>query len=520
MSRKTRYALAGMVCLIVACVLRISLRPSHLWSDDCYNFADALKRFEPEMGHPQPPGYPLFVLQSKLIHLFVPSVEDTFLVGVIFGTAIALLMTLLLGREMFGSWLAGVFGALLLLVNPTFIFTGLTSTIRVYEAAVPLVIAYFCFRLWRGDRSCWWMAALALGVGSGYRPQLLALLFPLWAWSAWRAKRNFREFAAGFGLVALSSSVWIGVLLSRFVDFRNLSTIFTTYLNNQFRNSSPVFGAPLEGWLRMLGMLIAWNGLAVAGWILFRIFAKPRAPRHSAWFLALWIVPSIVFHALIHIGAADQALVTIAALCLIGGGVFASLAERSRPAAAFAVVFAAALNLAAFWRPISLYPFVDRAGLQGNLLFMRKQITDAMWETSWECFRDPHDETERALATFRKVLQGRPKESFTVWNRSAVSWRVLSHYFPKQTFCLMQDLLHTDIYQVTAECWQDSQFLRKHQGSPVPIPLGDARRIIWVVGETSPARVALGDRLQSAGPGGIYWTPAEPMELPGFRFVR
>jgi hypothetical protein len=270
----------------------------------------------------------------------------------------------------------------------------------------------------------------------------------------------------------------------------------------------------------MLGMLIAWNGLAVAGWILFRIFARPRAPRHTAWFLALWIVPSILFHAVIHIGAADQALVTIAALCLLGGGVLASLAERHRFAAAFALVFAVALNVAAFWRPIPLYPFVDRAGVQGNLLFMRKQITDAMWETSWECFRDPHDETERALASFRKAIDGRPKDSFTIWNRSMVSWRVLAHYFPDQTYCLMQDLLHTDIYQVTAECWQGSKFLRKHQGSPVPIPLGDASRIIWVVGDTSPARIALKDRLHSAGPGGIYWTPAEPMELPGFRFVR
>jgi hypothetical protein len=516
-----RHALfAAVVCLALACVLRIQLRPSHLWSDDCYNFADALVRFDPKLWHPQPPGYPLFVLQSKLIHFFVPSVDDTFLVGVILGTAVSLVAILLLGREMFRSWMAGLFAATLLFVNPTFVFTGLTSTIRVYEAAVPLVVAYFCWRLWRGESSRWWMAALALGIASGYRPQLLALLFPLWAWSAWRAKRSIREFAAGLGLVALSAGVWIAVVYSRFGDWQSFSTIWTVYLTNQSRNSSPLYGAPLDGWLRMLGMLIAWNGIAVAGWILFRIFVKPQSPRGAGWFLALWIVPSLAFHAAIHLGAADQSLVTIAGLCLMGGGVLASLTQKNRYAGAAAVAFAIVLNVYAFWRPIPLLPFPDRTGVKGQLLSMRKHITDAMWETSWECFRGPHDETERALATFKQALAGRPKDSFTVWNRSVVSWRVLAHYFPDQTYCLLHDLTHTDIYQATAACWQGSEFLKRYDGSPVLIPLGDARRIIWVVGEDSPAKNALGKRLQAAGPGGIYWTPAEPMELPGFKFVR
>lgn len=516
-----RHALfAAVVCLALACVLRIQLRPSHLWSDDCYNFADALRKFEPKLWHPQPPGYPLFVLQSKLIHLVVPSVDDTFLIGVIFGTAASLFTILYLGRAMFGSWFAGVFAAALLLVNPTFLFTGLTSTIRVYEAAVPLAVAYFCWRLWRGESACWWMAALALGIGSGYRPQLLALLLPLWAWSAWRGKRSIREFVLGLGLVVLTAGAWIGVLFWYFGDWKSFSTMFTVYLTNQSRNSSPVYGAPLDGWLRMLGMLIAWNGLAIAGWIGFRLFARPRSPRGTAWFLALWIVPSLAFHAGIHLGAADQALVTIAALCLVGGGVLASMAEKNRYAAAVAVAFAITLNLAAFWRPIPLLPFPDRTGIKGQLLSMRKHVADAMWETSWECFRGVNDETERALHTFKEAVAGRPKDSFTVWNRSVVSWRKLAHYFPDQTFCLLHDLTHTDIYQVTAACWKGSEFQKRYDGSPVLIPLGDARRIIWVVGNDSPAKKSLGKKLQAAGPGEIYTTPAEPMELPGFRFVR
>jgi hypothetical protein len=282
---KRHFSICADVCLLTACILRIPLRPAHLFSEDCINFADALHRFDPQMWHPQPPGYPLFVMQSKLIHMFVPSVEDTFLVGVIIATAIALLVAVYLGRDMFGSWTAGAIGAALLLVNPAFMYSGLTSTIRTYVAVVPLVCAYFCWQLWRGRSAYWWAAALALGVGSGYRPQMLVLLFPLWALCAWRGKRSVREFLAGLAVVALSAGVWIYILLSRFQNLEKFSDTITLYLTNQSRNSSPFFSAPVDGWLRMLGFLIAWNGMAIAGWILFRFLRNlgQSGELHGSW---------------------------------------------------------------------------------------------------------------------------------------------------------------------------------------------------------------------------------------------
>lgn len=519
MLEKRHFSICAAICLLTACILRIPLRPAHLFSEDCINFADAVHRFDPQMWHPQPPGYPLFVMQSKLIHMFVPSVEDTFLVGVIIATAIALLVAVYLGRDMFGSWIAGAIGAALLLVNPAFMYSGLTSTIRTYVAVVPLVCAYFCWQLWRGRSAYWWAAALALGVGSGYRPQMLVLLFPLWALCAWRGKRSVREFLAGLAVVALSSGVWIYILLSRFQNLEKFSDTITLYLTNQSRNSSPFFSAPVDGWLRMLGFLIAWNGMAIAGWILFRFFAKPRAERGTAWFLALWIVPPLVFHATIHLAAADQALITITAFCVLGGGVLAALLQRSRSLGIAAVGFAVTLNLMAFWHPISLYPFVERVGIEGNLLYMRKQITDGLWEMSWPCFRYVNVESEQAFETFQKTLAESPGKSFVIWNRSPVTWRKLAYYFPEQTYCLLHDQLHTDIYTVTAACWQGANFLSRYDGAPVRIPLAGASRVIWVLGEDSPAKAALGPRLQSAGPGGIYWTPAEPMAVPGYQLV-
>jgi hypothetical protein len=100
-----------------------------------------------------------------------------------------------------------------------------------------------------------------------------------------------------------------------------------------------------------------------------------------------------------------------------------------------------------------------------------------------------------------------------------VTWTKLSYYFPQQEFCLLMDYLHAGNFEAHASLWRDKKCLRRYDGNPVPIPLAGAKRIIWIVGEDTPIRNALGNRLHVAGPGGIYWTPAEPIEVLGYRFV-
>lgn len=518
MGRRSRILLCLAVCLAAACALRIALRPSHLFSEDCINFARSLERFDPANQHPQPPGYPLFVLQSQLVHRLAPPPETTFLIGVIAATALALFLIVLVAGEMLRSWPAALAAAALLYANPAFLYTGLTSTIRVYVAAVTLLVVYFCWRLWRGESRCWPAAALALGLGSGYRPELLALLFPLWLVSAWRGKRTRREFWAGLALLAASAGVWIAFLLSRFAGLKEFQTSFSGYLANQARGFSPVYGAPADGWLRMLGMLIAWNGAAVVGWIVFAPLARRRLGHRAGLFLACWVLPPLVFHGLIHIGAADQALVTIPAFCLIGGAVLGSLLERRAATGALALAFALAVNLHLFCRPV-LYPYVKRAGLKGNLLYMRKQIADGLWESSWRAFAEVHRESEAALESFRRALAQAPGNTLVVWNRSPVTWRKLSYYFPEQTFCLLLDELHTDTFRAHASCWRNTELLKRYDGDPVPVPLNGAGRIIWILGKHSSVRHALAGELRKAGDGGIYWTPARAVEVPGYRFV-
>lgn len=109
--------LIAALFLAAAALLWIPFRPGLLCSEGCINFACALGHFDLTQSSPQPPGYPLFVLQSRALLTLLGSPERAFVAGV---------------------------------------FSGLTSTIRIYLAAVSCGVAWCCWRMWRGERGLWW----------------------------------------------------------------------------------------------------------------------------------------------------------------------------------------------------------------------------------------------------------------------------------------------------------------------------------------------------------------------------
>ena len=136
-------------CILMVGLTRLPIFPPQLYSFDSVNLALALEHFDPTLHQPQPPGYPLFVLEARLLDVPFGSAERTFAALGLLVSGLAVGMLYLLGKELFSPW-AGMVAAALLFVNPTFWFSSLTSPLRPHLALVSIVMAYFCWRAKRG----------------------------------------------------------------------------------------------------------------------------------------------------------------------------------------------------------------------------------------------------------------------------------------------------------------------------------------------------------------------------------
>ncbi|MBI2815481.1 MAG: glycosyltransferase family 39 protein [Acidobacteria bacterium] len=319
--RRADLAVVLAVSLLFVAATRLPLMPTHLFSFDSANLAFALDDFDPARSQPQPPGYPLFVGEARLVNALLGSPERTFAFIRVLVSGLAVGSLYFLARSMFSPQ-AGLVAAALLLTNPAFWFSGLTSALRPHSALFAILVAYFCWRAWKGDSRYFFFACLALGFGSGFRPVLLFRLLPLVAWTGWKVG-GWRSLSKGALVVTAASVPWIIVLIHSCGGLVQTMEVFARYSQEQASGTSMFFGASLAGWRRMAGRAILWNGLWTLPWI-WAIPTVWRDRKHwPEWlvylkFVALWFIPSFFVSFLVHIAEPDHALASIPAICLLG----------------------------------------------------------------------------------------------------------------------------------------------------------------------------------------------------------
>ena len=312
--------------LIVAALLltRVPATPEYLHGDNI-NIAFAMEKFDPRIHQPQPPGYPFFIAFARFVNIFVRDVEKTMGFLAVLASVLCLPLMGALGSRMFNPWV-GQAGALLLLVNPVFWFSGLEGPIRPFLAVFALMSAYCAWRAWHEEHRYVIWGAVALGIGSGFRPDLLAFLGPVWLISAWVGTRSFRYLLAGSSVLAVVILIWVGTLVYVVGGIRALYDLNTNYLVVQSRAESMVLGASTPAWLRQMSRLVVWNGLAIIGWVwavTFLPFSRNRWPWRTDYigFFAWWLTPGLVSQALIHVAAPGHTLFSVPAWCLMGAQV-------------------------------------------------------------------------------------------------------------------------------------------------------------------------------------------------------
>src|SRR5262245_13973275 len=302
-----------VVVFALLLLTRLAAMPMYFGVDNV-NLALSLEKFDPRIHQPQPPGYPFFVGLARLVNFFFQDAGRTFLVVSMLISGLCLPIAYWLGSRIF-SRSAGAAGALLLLVNPVFWYAGIDPNggpLRPFLALFSLLTGYCCWRCWNGEKKFALWGAVALGIGSGFRPDLLAFLFPMWLISSWMGTKSWRMVLSGCALLSVIVLVWTYAVVismrgaSLKADLQVFAELMLDYAVDQSKPESVVLGSSVFAWLRQINRLVIWNGLAIVTWVCavpFYFRHRDRVPLASAQgaFFFVWLIPGLIIQALVHI---------------------------------------------------------------------------------------------------------------------------------------------------------------------------------------------------------------------------
>jgi 4-amino-4-deoxy-L-arabinose transferase-like glycosyltransferase len=454
---------------------------------DNVNLAFALEWFDPLNHQPQPPGYPLFVLFARVAKFFIGSVEQTFLFITLLAAGLCLPVMAALGRRMFSDW-SGKAAVLLLLVNPVFWQSGATSPLRPFLALFSLLTAYCAWRCWHGEARYALWGAVSVGIGAGFRPELLPFLFPIWFVSACVGTRSIKTVVGGAALLGAVVTVWTAGLVMAVGGVQELARLLGDYIILQSRTQSVLMGATLRGWLRQFGRVASWNGTAVFWWIWALPFVFRRGRRvlegSTALFVAIWILPGLVMQILVHGDNPGHTLFSVPALCLLGAHVLMTAGKRiGSELDSFQMreaLFAGALvlNVMLF---LNFFPMPKGQANESGRPSPLNTMAFAVNEASLGAIRAMDDIAFATLEELRKFTPaGRP--SIIVSNDHAkknwfLNWRILRYYEPTREIWSVVD----EVSPRTALRVKRYGSLESAAGDPVPVSVPKGGRILWVL---------------------------------------
>lgn len=481
--------LFGLLVLTVLAV-RLPFMPGRLFSFDSVNFALALEEFDPLHHQPQPPGYPLFVGMARLLYWGVGTPEVTFSVLKIFISCLAVAFLYLLGKRMFSPGV-GISAAALLLTNPVFWYSGLTSPIRPHAALISILVAYLCWRAYCGEHRYFYAASFLLGLSGGVRPALWILLLPLLVWTA-RQSRRESSVLLGFLLFWGGVLVWLPFLVSAYGGVGRMGSVLLEYLRGHSESAAVLMGGSSVAWRRSLGRALLWNGLGILPWAWTIPLLWLQRRRFAEWkrhfhFLGFWFIPPFLFTALVHLGAPGHTLRMMPVVCLIGGLSVVLAAEflfrqsvlRLKPLL-LALVPCLLISTMIFFGP---YPIPQRKVVTRFRGW--ESVQDAVlvgtFETSYSRIRYITQMTDHALEKIAELKSATHRPMLLLWSNDAVPiWRKVCFYYPMDRLYELNE--GGDSGSTSARLWRGKTALATFSGAP-PLRLAIPKnaRLIWLL---------------------------------------
>jgi hypothetical protein len=299
---------------------------------------------------------------------------------------------------------------------------GIGNHVRTFLAAGALAVA---LSVWRSRSSYW--PGVVLGVASGFRPDLLVLLFPLFI------RRSLHLLT--LAVLGCITAVWFAVIVWKTGGPSHVAALFTQQFQSSTQHTSVFSGASLLENFRTVVLATYWTCAGVVSWIWAVPFVWGRlraaAVREQLTFLAWWFVPPFLFYAIVFVHDPDATLTIIPVTALIGGWVL-SMFGRTKTLALAAI--AMALNAAIFFAsPLQ----------QGK-------------DASYAWVHRIQTESSDVIDELKTLSAGRP--AVLVMDHPLITPRQISYYLPQLTIKV------ADVNSASHVIWLPAS------GKPVMIP--------------------------------------------------
>lgn len=304
MGQKKSGWIIPLALFVITLLTRLPFTSKLLYNLDSVDFALAVEKYDIYLNQPHPPGYFLYVMTGKLIHLFLPDANTSYLVISILFSGFTAVAVYYLGCALFDEE-AGLWAALLALTSPSLWFHGEVALTYIVEAFFSVYLAYLCWKMLQGDQRPLWYSAVVLGVAGGFRPQTLLFLLPLWIVSL----KGF-PFRRKIGAVLLLGCVVIAWFVPMIFATGGMTNFFSA-LRDQwdfFLRPGTVFATGfakralvIEAILRYLLYSIGL-GVFIMGLHLYSVIRKGRwfsVSSDKMLFFLVWLSPTFIFYLLL-----------------------------------------------------------------------------------------------------------------------------------------------------------------------------------------------------------------------------
>lgn len=405
---------AALLLALTAVTLgtRVALRTRGTFSVDSMLLALGVRSYDFAAYHPHPPYYALVVAAAKLLAPWTGAMDaltwlsvasSVVLVGCVFAVA----------RALAGRW-AGAWAGALAVLSPLALSNGVLPLSYASEGAASALVAALALEARRSPRPASWAAlAVAASIAVGLRPSAALTAGPLVAWALLSPQwRQWRPWAWTFGAGAAASLAW---LLPAIAAGGTWSTFRygLSYQSRLFILSNPVWAGGSDAvrnnvaWLRH-HLQAELATLAAAALLAALTALWPSRRRTPAGFLAVWILPSLLFYGLVYAGwpifPSGYVMGLLPALLVACAVVLRRLADLARDAL-----------LDAGPRLVAL---ATVAGLAA---------APAAWVTQWDDALEMRDRTQAFEASLDGLEEAFPADSTAVVASYLGPWMVLEH---------------------------------------------------------------------------------------------